>query len=70
MRNQKPGTFKEINSLITHLIDENLIEDSNLLSKIYIDLGMTAGNVFKLQMEKRLGKDIVPDPFPSFSPSY
>jgi ribosomal protein S17E len=64
----KPGTFNEIDGLITHLIDNNLTDDKELLSKIYVDMGVTGGAVFKLQFEKRTGKE-VPDPYPSYFPS-
>jgi hypothetical protein len=64
----KPGTFNEIDGLITHLIDKNLTDDETLLSKIYADLGMTAGCVFKIRFEKRTNKT-VPDPFGSYFPT-
>lgn len=58
---KKPGTLKEIESLIAYLIKYDMTEDKKLLSKIYVDLGVTAGNLFKLKFEKQTGKSM-PDP--------
>ena len=60
----RPSTFNEINSLIDHLVENKLTKDEELLSKIYADLGCTAGNIFKLRFEAKT-EETVPDPFGS-----
>ena len=60
-------TYTQIEGLIEHLINTGRTDDEELLSKIYIDLGMTGGNYFKLKFEEKTGK-VVPDPYPSWSP--
>lgn len=57
-------TFAEIDGLVTHLIENNLTEDETLLGKIYVDLGITGGNIFKIRMKQRANV-IVHDPYPS-----
>jgi hypothetical protein len=61
----RPNTVKEIDGLIDHLISKGETENKSLLSKIYIDLGITAGNIFKLRFEKKTRKEVV-DPYPSY----
>lgn len=60
----RPSTLNEIDGLIDHLVENKLTKDKELLSKIYVDLGCTAGNVFKLRFEKKT-EESVPDPYGS-----
>lgn len=61
-------TVPQIEGLIDHIIDNELTDDKEMLSKIYVDLGVTGGNIFKLKFEAKTGKT-VPDPYPSWSPN-